>query len=390
MSTTTNSKVTETPSLKIIDDITTNTEHIDVQIEAAEHSHKLSKDEAKQRMIDFHTENLKSTVFFESTISALEAAFKINKNIILFGPGGHNKSLGVIDFLGSKGIRPYVITMGQGMNTDRLFGGIDVQKFNETGKLEYLVENSFMNHEYVIFEEMLDAMPHILEQLKDIVSSGVFRNGSQFFPIKTKLIICCTNRTRNEFSKDSSLKALMERFPLEWEVKWKEYNEITYAKLLKDKLGFVDPLLPYLLQEFAKDGKIISPRIALLAAEVLEELGPDYLNVIADFNEKPELLRTTLSKFNEKAALRINTTKLQKLLKEIKKRESDLNESSSLTEINEIEDFNKQLIDVVTQLSKVKVPDEDVPVIASVTKVAKELHIKISKDIETLKTKIQA
>jgi hypothetical protein len=38
-------------------------------------------------------------------------------------------------------------------------------------EFEYLVENSFMNHEYVVFEEMMDAPDFILEQLKDILSS---------------------------------------------------------------------------------------------------------------------------------------------------------------------------------------------------------------------------
>src|SRR4029078_3038105 len=114
--------------------------------------------------------------------------------------------------------------MGSGTTTDKLFGGLDLKLFNEEGKIQYLVENSFMNDEFVIFEELFDAPDYILEQLKDILSSGVFRNGTQVFPIKTKLIICCTNKTREQFSKNDSLKALMERFPLEHEVKWDSYN----------------------------------------------------------------------------------------------------------------------------------------------------------------------
>ncbi len=390
MSTNINSEVKTqgTPSLTIVDDVTTAV-NVDAQLEAAEHDHKMSPEEAKQKFMDFHAENLKSTVFFEPTIKALEAALKLHKNIILHGPGGHNKSLGVIDFLGSKGIRPYVITMGQGMNTDRLFGGIDIKTMNETGKLEYLVENSFMNHEYVIFEEMLDAMPHILEQLKDILSSGVFRNGSQFYPIKTRMIICCTNRTRSEFSKDNSLKALMERFPYEWEVKWKEYNEITYTKLFQEKLGGVDPMLPFLLQEYAKDGKIISPRIALLAAETLEELGPDYLNVIADFNEKPELLRTTIAKFTEKAGLRKVIEKVRDILTAVNQKESTLNENMSLVELEEVNTINNSLSEALKELGKIKVPDDSVATVAEITKVARVVVTNIETKINDIKTKIQ-
>jgi hypothetical protein len=61
--------------------------------------------------------------------------------------------------------------MGAGMNADRLFGGLDINKFHDEGVLEYLLDNSFMNHEYVVFEEMMDAPDFILEQLKDILSS---------------------------------------------------------------------------------------------------------------------------------------------------------------------------------------------------------------------------
>jgi hypothetical protein len=59
--------------------------------------------------------------------------------------------------------------MGAGMNADRLFGGLDINKFHDEGVL-YLLDNSFMNHEYVVFE-MMDAPDFILEQLKDILSS---------------------------------------------------------------------------------------------------------------------------------------------------------------------------------------------------------------------------
>jgi hypothetical protein len=53
-----------------------------------------------------------------------------------------------------------------------LFGGLDINKFHDEGVLEYLLDNSFMNHEYVVFEEMMDAPDFILEQLKDILSSS--------------------------------------------------------------------------------------------------------------------------------------------------------------------------------------------------------------------------
>ena len=238
-------------------------------------------------------------VFMDKTVNVLNVGYSTCKNVVLYGPGGHGKSEITLDFLKAKGINPYIITMGTGMTTDRLFGGLDIPTFEKTGKIEYLVENSFMNHEYVIFEEMFDAPDFILEQLKDILSSGVFRNGTQIFPIQTKFITCCTNRTRDEFSKNMSLKALMERFPLELNVIWDNYTEISYNKLLESKFGVdnVDPVIPYLLQEYAKNGITISPRVAVTAYQVYDQCGPESLSFIAEFAKKPSLISEAITKF---------------------------------------------------------------------------------------------
>ena len=238
-------------------------------------------------------------VFMDKTVNILNVGYSTSKNVILYGPGGHGKSEITLDFLKSKGIDPFIQTMGTGMTTDRLFGGLNIPVFETTGKIEYLVENSFMNHEYVIFEELFDAPDFILEQLKDILSSGVFRNGTQIFPIETKFIICCTNRTRDEFSKNMSLKALMERFPLELNVIWDNYTEISYNKLLESKFGVdnVDPVIPYLLQEYAKNSIVISPRVAVTAYQVYDQCGPESLSFIAEFAKKPSLIAEAIKKF---------------------------------------------------------------------------------------------
>jgi hypothetical protein len=89
--------------------------------------------------------------------------------------------------------------MGAGMNADRLFGGLDINKFHDEGVLEYLLDNSFMNHEYVVFEEMMDAPDFILEQLKDILSS--FRNGTQVYPIKLDLLYVIQTKLEQNFLK---------------------------------------------------------------------------------------------------------------------------------------------------------------------------------------------
>ena len=296
-----------------------------------------------------------SFVFMDKTAKVLEIGFETEKNIVLYGPGGHGKSEMTMAFFAEKGIDPYVITMGTGMTTDRMFGGLDIPTFNNTGKIEYLVENSFMNHEFVIFEEMFDAPDFILEQLKDILSSGTFRNGTQSFPIKTKFIVCCTNRTRDEFSKNMSLKALMERFPLELNVVWDNYTDISYNKLLEERFGEgnVDPVIPFVLQEYAKNSIIISPRVAITAYSVYEKCGAEALGYIAEFAKKPKLVADGLKKFEAQARLRSLGTVMQDHYVELN--------TNPLSHTKELEMFNEtyaQYTDMLKELKGLKVSDD--------------------------------
>jgi hypothetical protein len=287
-------------------------------------------------------------VYMDKTVNILNVGFQTGKNVVLYGPGGHGKSEITLDYLKEKGIDPYIITMGTGMTTDRLFGGLNIPTFEASGKIEYLVENSFMEHEYVIFEEMFDAPDFILEQLKDILSSGVFRNGTQIFPIKTKFIVCCTNRTRDEFSKNMSLKALMERFPLELNVIWDNYTEITYNKLLESKFGEgeVDPVIPYLLQEYAKNGIIISPRVAVIAYTIFDECGPESLAFIAEFAKKPSLISDAIKKFESTIKFREFSTSASELIEKI----SNL----PLVTSQDIKEFKPELVTLKKLYSDIK------------------------------------
>ena len=317
-------------------------------------------------------------VFMDKTVQVLDIGFNTRKNIVLYGPGGHGKSEMTLEFLKERGIDPYVITMGTGMTTERLFGGLDIQQYDATGKLEYLVENSFMNHQYVVFEEMFDAPDFILEQLKDILSSGIFRNGTQIFPIKTEFIICCTNRTRDEFSKNMSLRALMERFPLELNVIWDNYTEISYNKLLESKFGVdnVDPVIPYLLQEYAKNGITISPRIAVTAYMVYDQCGPEALSFIAEFTKKPSLIAEAINKFEATIKFRNLSAGLTNVLGELNDAKIDSKEDETNYK-QLIKNLDKQLTDI----QGLTVGDDIVHLHASLVKGAKEARLKFAKNL---------
>jgi hypothetical protein len=236
-----------------------------------------------------------------------------------------------------------------------------------------------MNHEYVVFEELFDAPDFILEQLKDILSSGCFRNGNQLFPIQTRVIVCCTNKTRDEFAKNNSLKALMERFPLELEVKWDNHNRITYEKLLQTKLGFADPMLTYILEQYAMGGNIISPRIALKSAKIIAQSGPDSLNFIADFSSKPDVLKNAIAKF--KSIFEINEL-VMKMTEAVQ--EFDTLAFKSLEDVKNGNKLNKSVYASILKLKGIKADDSLVQTTTDAIKRFTEIYEKNKKALDLL------
>jgi len=329
--------------------------------------------EAKTRKVS----GTKSFVYMENVGKVLEVSLATQQSLILFGKGGYGKSEYTIEFLKEKGITPYVITMGTGMTTDRLFGGLDLAKFNESGKIEYLVENSFMNSEFVVFEELFDAPDFILEQLKDILSSKVFRNGGQIYPIKTKVVVCCTNRTRDEFAKNNSLRALMERFPLELEVKWANHNRVCYEHLLNTKLDYADPLLTYLLEMFHNSNFTISPRIALAAADILDKCGPECLTFIADFAAHADVLKQGMAKFEGIIKMDKLAEKSDAILEELE--EMDLSDANVATQAKVL---NSSLYNHIQELKNVIVEDAQATIKVNLIK-------KLEQAYKTTKNKLE-
>lgn len=237
---------------------------------------------------------IKSESFGETFWVGLETS----KNIIFWGPGGHAKSEMAKHIFDSFNLPVFIQALGDGTSEDNLLGGLDMKKFKEEGKIEYLVENSFMAHEYVIFEELLDCPSAVLLRLKDILTSGYFRNGTQQYKIKTKFIVCLTNRSREDVADDLSIKALMERFPLELHVIWDSYESKDYSLMYKKVLGKDFPVLAEAIAESNKTG-FVSPRTAIHAAHVFMAGGFKALNTVVGIN--PAIVNKLMQ--NEKSIL---------------------------------------------------------------------------------------
>ena len=50
---------------------------------------------------------------------------------------------------------------------------------------------------------------------KVVADKGTFKGGKQTFDIRTEFVVVLTNRTKQEVSEDNSIKAMLERFPLD-------------------------------------------------------------------------------------------------------------------------------------------------------------------------------
>lgn len=220
-------------------------------------------------------------VFVEEVARILALAFAGKKNVIIFGPAGHGKSemiKSVVDGLGLQGETFYQF-FGEGMDEARLFGGLNFAKLEADKVLEYFPERSFLNSRVAVFEELFDAPASVLLALKDVLTAKELRNGVQRFQMKTEVIICLTNKEPSEVSElGAAAHALIERFPLQLNLKWKDYSAGSYLRMFEKvatRLGGpvmngFKAVLAEILAKATAEGNFVSPRTAVHAFQVCQ------------------------------------------------------------------------------------------------------------------------
>ena len=220
-------------------------------------------------------------VFAEEVARVLSLAIGGQKNVIVYGPGGHAKSAMVDEVIRGLGFVEdcFVQFFGEGMDESRLFGGLDFRKLEEDKVLEYFPERSFLARRIAVFEELFDAPASVLLALKDTLTAKEMRNGNQRFEMRTKTIIVLTNREPHEISElGPAAHALVERFPLQLDLRWDDYEASSYLamfeKVARRSQGPVmngfKAILAEILAKASAEGNFVSPRTAVHALEVCQ------------------------------------------------------------------------------------------------------------------------
>jgi len=257
----------------------------------------------------------------DDIVDIMELGIETEKNVFLFGKGGHGKSEITDEVFKQLGVTPFIQSCGDGLTEEKLFGGLNLKIFQDSGDIFFNVENSFMNSEYVILEEFLDAPMNVLLSLKDILTSGEFRHGSQRFKIKTKCVIALTNRTKAEVSEDDSIKALMERFPLGKLVEWDTYDREDFLKLFQtvkkkevSNYGKEMQVLANIISTSITNGNFVSPRTAIHCLEVVIASGFESLVFIDGLDSS--MVKDTLRDFERIENIAKNEEVINKTYKE--------------------------------------------------------------------------
>ena len=217
----------------------------------------------------------------EEVARILALGIESGKNVLLWGPGGHGKSEMVAAALSVVASEDdvFVQSFGEGMDEATLWGSLDFRALEEEKVLRYFPENSFLAKEYAVFEEMFDAPATVLLALKDTLTAGKLRKGSQVFSMRTKVIIAITNKDPQEIEDlGPACAALVERFPLQLNVVWPSYTANDYLELFHKvsphlsgaNLNGTERVLAEVMSKASENGEIVSPRTAVHALGIVK------------------------------------------------------------------------------------------------------------------------
>ena len=298
-------------------------------------------------------------VFQDKAIRKVYTALATGKNAILYGPGGFGKSALTKAICRKLGL-PIIYKIGyEGMTAEELLGVPNMTRLLKDSTYEVAFENSvFAKPGILILEEFLDCGPSTAAALKDILSERGFREGDNKKESLIASVIITGNKDPKSLAKDDSSGAFYkERFPIWYKVIWESNKASNYLQFFnayyKDEYVNNFKMFNLLSVLCENTSDFVSPRIATEAADVMLELGIEFIDTIEG----------------------IDTSNLEKWKKETEKTQRLLSETEVLDEaskyinkvtpkektLENIVKFNLILTSVGQELTKVKFSDENVP-----------------------------
>lgn len=176
----------------------------------------------------------------EKIVKAILLAMVAKKNCVLFGPGGHAKSeIAKAIFEGCFGWGPGMVpvkTFGQGTTEESLFGGMDIAELKSSGRQRFLFEGCWMDRRFSVWEELFDAPARVLTALKSTLTAGRYEADrvEDCHDLLTEAIVALTNLEPQEVADQGpDVEALVQRFPIQLRVAWKDYNSQDYLEMFR-------------------------------------------------------------------------------------------------------------------------------------------------------------
>lgn len=220
---------------------------------------------------------------------ALYNALYLNRNIILYGEGGHAKSEVALYAASLFYQTPiFVASLDKYTTPSSLVGTADIPALIQQGQYRHNVAGSIMEHEVAILEEGLDS--RISTILKDVLTRGAYCTGGMCYPMQTRCVIMCTNVEPDTWAENDSDRALLRRFHYKVKVAWKSYKPSDFMSMyaLRFPADKQEALLPLAetVAAIRTSGALITPAEANVAASAFLSCGKEGLIGLSHFGPK--------------------------------------------------------------------------------------------------------
>lgn len=226
-----------------------------------------------------------SLIHFDRHWEAIQIAWEARSAVLMYGIKGHAKSIAATIFRDEL-IKRGELTLDQvaektfhaAMTDAELLGGLNWKKFKDPDdpSYEFHLEKSVFNRRFNIWEEFGDAPIQTMALVKDIMTSGQFRQGLTNFQVATEFYMAMTNKQPSEISAlGDSYDAILDRFPYILKIDWPSYDAADYMEMFqRSRAVYTQTEIVARMAALATaEGHFVSPRTAWIANEHSKIIG---------------------------------------------------------------------------------------------------------------------